>query len=155
MAYLVAVIYWLSPVHVSKCYDLHCVQSAAVTYVKFTKIEQTKCWSLSICSGVPKVVDFHIDGKRVTPVKEDPQRFLGSLITHSCSQKDVFDMISDKFYNSLNNIDPVRDNFKIAIFGRYFMPSMHFCLTVHELTKANVLLCWTETRSKYCPSSHA
>ena len=37
----------------------------------------------SICSGVPEVVDFHIDGKRVTPVKEDPHRFLGSLITHS------------------------------------------------------------------------
>ena len=97
---------------------------------------------LVICSGVPKVVDFHIDGKRLTPVKEDPQRFLGSLITHSGSQKDVFDMISDKFDNGLNNINhsPVRDEFKIAIFERYFMPSMRFCLTVHELTKSNIAL---------------
>ena len=51
-------------------------------------LKPTKCRSLSICSGVPKVVDFHIDGKRVTPVKENVNRFLGSLFTHSCSQKE-------------------------------------------------------------------
>ena len=51
-------------------------------------------------------------------------------------------MINDKFDNGLKNIDhsPVRDEFKIAIFGRYFMPSMRFCLTVHELTKSNLAL---------------
>ena len=37
-------------------------------------LKPTKCRSLSICSGVPKVGDFHIDGKRVTPVIKKTRR---------------------------------------------------------------------------------
>ena len=105
-------------------------------------LKTSKCRSLSICSGTPKVVEFSIGGNRVTPVKEDPQKFLGSTITHSCSQKDTWDLISNKFESGLNNIDscPVRNEFKVAIYERYFLPSMRFGLTVHELTKSNLAL---------------
>lgn len=51
-------------------------------------------------------------------------------------------MIHSKFESSVVNIDqsPVRNEFKLAIYSRYCLPSMRFCLTVHELTKTNLSL---------------
>ena len=117
--------------------DLHSkTQSMGLT------LKPSKCRSLSICGGVPKVVDYHVGGTRIIPVKEDPQRFLGALITHSGNQKEIYDMIHSKFESSIANIEsaPIRNEFKVAIYSRYCLPSMRFCLTVHELSKSNLTL---------------
>ena len=47
------------------------------------KLKPIKCRSLSIKSGKPTKIDFYINKERVKTVDEDPQKFLGSLVTFS------------------------------------------------------------------------
>ena len=52
-------------------------------------LKPSKCRSLSLCGGKPTLIDFHIGGNVVKSVKEDPQKFLGTLITFQGKEKEI------------------------------------------------------------------
>ena len=72
----------------------------------------------------------------VETVRNNPEKFLGSLITFTMQTSDAFNLAKEKLQNVLSNIDKcfIRDEYKVAIFTRYSLPSLRYLLSVHDLT---------------------
>ena len=104
------------------------------------QLKPSKCRSLSLLSGRPTAVNFTIAGNHVKTLDEDPQKFLGSLVTFSGKTSEIFTMIKDKLNTKLSNIDNclVRNEYKVNIYSKYFLPSIRFILTVHDLHKTHL-----------------
>ena len=60
------------------------------------KLKPVKCRLLSVKSGKPTKIDFFIDSERVKSVDEDPQKFLGSLVTFPGKTAEVYKFIQSK-----------------------------------------------------------
>ena len=59
---------------------------------------------------------------------------------YSGKQSDTLEYFKDKFEEKLKRMDEceVRDEFKLWMFQNYFLPSVRFILTVHELTPSSL-----------------
>ena len=108
----------------------------------------SKCRSLSIVSGKPQekpVFLRNTSGNNTTPVLVNsvithPLKFLGSVITPTCSPQDYFREMKSKMEEKLSNIDNAkcRGEYKLAVYERYALPSMRYHLSVHNLHKAHL-----------------
>lgn len=98
-------------------------------------LKPSKCRSLSISAGKPNPVKFTINKNIIKTVDEDPQKFLGSIITLEYKPQELFEYIRDKLQLKLVNIDKalVRNEYKLSIYSRYMLPSCRFLLTVHDV----------------------
>ena len=104
------------------------------------KLKPVKCKSLSIVSGKPTPIEFKLGENNVSSIKDDPHKFLGSHLSFSGKQQDVFDHVKDHFCTRLERIDKllVRGEYKVKIYKNYLLPSCRFILTVHDLTKTHL-----------------
>ncbi len=103
-------------------------------------LKPSKCRSISIVQGSAKEIHFDINGQPIQTVKEKPEKYLGSLVTHYLKSSDSFNFIQEKLQNMLQNIDSsmVRGEYKLAVLSRYSLPSLRYALTVHDLTNTQL-----------------
>ena len=115
--------------------------------------------SLSIQGG--KVTDirfFLLDGNIeivfLNNMEDDPHKFLGSSITKSNSPADHFSFLKEKLVCKLKKINEtrVRGEYKIVVYSRYILPSLHFHFSVHNINKTHLarkfLKSWTDFPSR-------
>ncbi len=103
-------------------------------------LEPTKCKSLSICSGSSKVIEFSLNSGIIQSIANSPEKFLGSQITFSGKQSEIFSFIKESIAETLENIEKslIREEYKISIYTRYVIPALRFKLTVHDITNTNL-----------------
>ena len=103
-------------------------------------LKPVKCRSLSIQAGRPTDIPFTIGANVVPTLFESEHKFLGSLVTAKNTDLDVFNYIKDKLTLGLHNIDKslVRNEYKLRIYSKYFLPSLRFHLTVNDLAKTHL-----------------
>ncbi len=103
-------------------------------------LKPTKCKSLSLKSGKPSEVTFKIGDFEIPTIKDEPHSFFGSIITYNGKPQDTFLYLKDKLISGLNQIQDskIRDEYKLSVYKDYFLPSLRFSLTVHELTKSHL-----------------
>ena len=99
-------------------------------------LKPSKCRSLSIVSGKYKDISYTLGDHNIDLVREKLEKYLGSLITHTFKSSDHFAFIEKKLKSMLDNISSslVRNEYKLAVYTRYALPSLRYCLTVHDLT---------------------
>ena len=117
---------------------LHNVEKYAKTMN--LNLEPAKCKSLSISSGSSKIVNFKLSDLNIDSIVNSPEKFLGSQITFSGKQNDIFSYIYDGITQSLDNIDNslIRGEYKLKVYSNYLLPALRFKLTVHEITNSNL-----------------
>ena len=103
-------------------------------------LKPAKCWSISICSGKPTKVEFEVQGNPINPIGESPKKYLGSIITFNLKSAEVASFVREKLKTILENINAsrVRDEYKVAVFTRYSLPSLRYLLSVHDLTNTQL-----------------
>ena len=113
-----------------------------------SNLKAKKCRSLSMLSGSPKNLSFQMpdqtqEGSPIVSIKtlkEDPHKFLGSLITYTNNSGDHFKFLSQKLKFFLENINTclIRGEGKLKIYERYVLPSMRYHLAIHNITKCQL-----------------
>ena len=103
-------------------------------------LKPVKCKSLSLKSGKPSEIIFKIGDFEIPTIKDEPHSFFGSIITYSGKSQDTFLYLKDKLVSGLNRIQDskIRNEYKLSIYKDYFLPSLRFSLTVHEITKTHL-----------------
>ena len=104
------------------------------------KLKPSKCRSFSLCAGKPTAVPFHIGDSDVPSIRDEEQKFLGKLLFFHGKPEETFNLVKDTFVDGIANIDKamVREEYKLWIYAKYFLPSKRFLLTVHTLTKTQL-----------------
>ena len=104
------------------------------------KLKPSKCRSFSLTAGKPSAVPFHIGDSDVPSIRDEEQKFLGKLLFFHGKPEETFNLVKDIFVEGIANIDKamVRDEYKLWIYSKYFLPSKRFLLTVHTLTKTQL-----------------
>ncbi len=105
-------------------------------------LEPSKCKSLSVCSGSSKVIEFKLNKSTIESISNSPEKFLGSHITFSGKQSEIFTFIRDSIQDILENIEKslIRNEYKMSVYTKYVIPALRFKLTVHDITKTNLKL---------------
>ncbi len=104
------------------------------------KLKASKCKSLSIVSGKPQVIDFSLGDDILETLDKENHKFLGSTITFSNKQSDIYEVVLDFFQTRLERIDNllIRDEYKVKLYDKYLLPASKFILTVHNLSATNL-----------------
>ena len=86
------------------------------------------------------MVDFWIGDNVVPSIFHEEQKFLGKVQFFHGKSQNTYDHIRDTFKKKLDNIEKlsIRNEQKMWIYQNYFLPSVRFLLTVHELTQTHV-----------------
>ena len=65
---------------------------------------------------------------------------MGKLLFFHGKPEETFNLVKETFVEGIANIDKamVRDEYKLWIYSKYFLPSKRFLLTVHTLTKTQL-----------------
>ena len=107
-------------------------------------LKPQKCRALSIQSGTPKVVEFHLTNETgnkvpISSVLVKPLKFLGSIVAEDNTPSAKFALIEEKLRTKLENIDKsvLRGERKLAIYSRYALPSMRYFMSVHQINKTH------------------
>ena len=103
-------------------------------------LEPRKCKSLSICSGRSKVVEFQLSDMKIESIINSPEKFLGSHITYSGKQSEIYKYVESGISEIMENINNslIRNEYKVRVYQQYVIPALRFKLTVHELTLTNL-----------------
>ena len=103
-------------------------------------LKPSKCRSFSLVKGKPTCVDFYIGEHLVPSILHEEQKFLGKLQFFHGKSQNTFEHLRDTFKEKLDNIDNllIRNEQKMWIYQHYFLPSIKFLLTVHEMTQTHV-----------------
>ena len=98
-------------------------------------LEPAKCKSLPISSGSSKIVKIKLSDLNIDSIINSPEKFLGTQITFTGKQNDIFTYIKDAI-TSMDNIDKslIRGEYKLKVYSNYLLPA----LTVHEITNSNI-----------------
>ena len=64
-------------------------------------------------------------------------KFLGGIYTFSCSSSAVASVVKEKLSTQLENIDKllIRNEFKARIYSEYYLGSLRFLFSIHDLNK--------------------
>ena len=78
---------------------------------------------------------FHIGNHEIPSIAHEEQKFLGKVIFFSEKSKETFSYFKEKLESKLGYIDSamVRGGYKMWIYQNYFLPSIRFLLTVHDI----------------------
>ena len=103
------------------------------------KLKPSKCRSFSLVAGAPKDLNFDISGTPIPTIFHEEQKFLGKMLFPLGKSKDTFSFLKSELLTKLENIEKsaIRNEYKLWIYKHYFLPSIRFLLTVHELTKTD------------------
>ncbi len=103
-------------------------------------LKPVKYKSLSLKSGKPSEITFRIGDFEIPTIKDEPHSFFGSIITYSGKSQETFLYLKDKLTSGLNRIQDskIRNEYKLSIYKDYFLPSLRFSLTVHDITKTQL-----------------
>ena len=104
------------------------------------RIKPSKCRTFSLKSGKPSKVDFNIKEDRIPNLFEEEQKFLGKVIFPLGKSSDTFEHIKGIFFEKLERIDksPIRSEYKLWVYEKYFLSAHRFLLTVHTLTSTDL-----------------
>ncbi len=82
---------------------------------------------------------FTLDNIDMETIQSNPHKFLGSQITFSGKQSEIYSQVSNHILIRLERIDSlqVSGEYKARIYKNYLLPANRFILTVHELTNRN------------------
>ena len=102
-----------------------------------------KCYSL-ICDRkkTKKNITFEVGGGEMQNIYDNPTKFLGSTVCYN--RKDAVKLASMSFSNyfssCLNRIDRacIRGEYKVWIYKRYLVPSLHYKLAVERIKKTDI-----------------
>ena len=102
-------------------------------------IRPDKCFSMFFDGkSVAKNSSFDVGGDQTTSIREHPTTFLGSTVCHSLqsSKRAASESFLKGFLASLRKLDstPVRGEYKVWIYKRYMVPSLHFKLAVNAIS---------------------
>ena len=83
---------------------------------------------------------FTLNGNKVESVRDAPEKFLGSLISLGMKSEDALNLVAGKLESYLSNIEAssTRDEYKLAVYSRYSLPSLRYLFSVHDLTKTQL-----------------
>ena len=104
------------------------------------RLKPVKCRSFSIQQGKPSVIHFKISEAIIPSIHEEEQKFLGKVIFFTGKSTDVYTYFKDVIETKLKNIDEttIRNEYKMWIYQNYFLPSIRFLLTVHDITFTDI-----------------
>ena len=99
-------------------------------------LKPAKCRSFSLSSGRPDKIIFTIGDSLVPSIADEDQYYLGAKVFFLGKESEVLTELSSNIKSKLENIDStaVRNEYKVAVYSRYLLPSLRFLLTVHDLT---------------------
>ena len=71
---------------------------------------------------------------------EEPHKFLGQILTFKNSSKDHFEFLKKILENKLTNLESacVRNEYKVATYDRYLLPSLRYHFSVHNVHKTHL-----------------
>ena len=83
---------------------------------------------------------FCIGQHPIPSIAHEEQKFLGKVIFFSGKSQETYNYLHDNFKEKLDHIDnaQVRGENKMWMYEHYFLPSVRFLLTVHDLNVTNV-----------------
>ena len=104
------------------------------------RLKPSKCRAFSVSAGKSKNIPFFIGDSPIPSTEDEIQKFLGKVILFTGKQSDTLEYLSSKFKEKLDFLDAalIRDEFKMWIYKYYFLPSVRFLLTVHDLTNSSL-----------------
>jgi hypothetical protein len=104
------------------------------------RLKPSKCRTYSIKSGKPSIVDFNIGEHKIPSIAVEEQKFLGKVIFYSGKSSETMCYFKNLFSERLSHIDhmEIRGEYKMWIYQHYFLSSIRFLLTVHDITHTNL-----------------
>ena len=105
------------------------------------KLKPRKCKSLSLKAGKSINIEFMLGDSLIGSILHDAHhRFLGGIYSFACSSSTVTSVVKEKISTQLNNINEllVRNEYKVRIYSEYFLGSLRFLFSVHDLHKAQL-----------------
>ena len=97
--------------------------------------------SLSIKAGKSVEIGFSLGDSVIGSILHDAyHKFLGGIYTFSCTSSAVATVVKDKMRSQLDNIDRllIRNEYKARIYVDYFLGSLRFLFSVHDLHKCQI-----------------
>ena len=122
----------------------------ALTSSMGLKLKPRKCRSLSIKAGKSQEIVFCLGNDEIQSILHDRyHKFLGGIYTYCASVSSVAGIIKDRMSEQLRNIDSllVRNEYKVRIYADYFLGSLRFILSIHDLHTAQIRLLDALSRS--------
>ena len=105
------------------------------------KLKPRKCKSLSIKAGKSVDIGFVLGDSLIGSILHDAyHKFLGGIYTFAFTSSSVASVVEDKIRKHLKNIDEllVRNEYKARIYSDYFLGSLRFLFSVHDLHKCQI-----------------
>ena len=105
------------------------------------KLKPRKCKSLSVKAGKSEDIPFYLGESQISSILHDKyHKFLGGFYTFDFSTASVADITQERVGDQLKNIDDllVRDEFKARIYSEYYLGSLRFLFSVHDLNKSQI-----------------
>ena len=105
------------------------------------KLKPRKCKSLSIKAGKSVEVGFTLGDSMIGSILHDSfHKFLGGIFTFNYSPSAVASVVKAKIRSQLENVDRllVRNEYKVRIYADYFLGSLRFLFSVHDLNKRQI-----------------
>ena len=105
------------------------------------KLKPRKCRSLSVKAGKSVEIDFTLGESTIASILNDKcHKFLGGMYTFDNSTASVANVIQEKVDDQLKFIDGllVRNEYKFRIYADYFLGSLRFLFSVHDLNKTQL-----------------
>ncbi len=103
-------------------------------------LKPIKCRSLSLSSGKPNAIVFNLNNIPLDTLDNSPHKFLGSTVTFSGKQSEIFNVVHNHFQTRLESINElkIRNEYKMKMYKDYLLPASRFILTVHDLSQTNL-----------------
>ena len=106
------------------------------------ELKPSKCRTFSIKSGKSSQTSFHIGDMEIPSIAVEEQKFLGKVIFFTGKSQETLDYFKSVIKKKLSHIDNtmIRSEYKMWIYQHYFLPSIRFLLTVHEITETHLTI---------------
>ena len=101
-------------------------------------LKPQKCVTFSLKNGCLDNRHFSLNGAELSNLKNDPFRFLGTMVFDTYQARNASDLIQEKLRGLLEKVDSakIRGAYKAKIYGAYVTQCLRFYLTVHDISDA-------------------
>ena len=106
------------------------------------KLKPRKCRSLTIRAGKSEEVVFSLGDDEIGSILHDKyHKFLGGFYTFHFSAASVATVIKERVSDQLKHLDStlIRNEYKVRIYADYLLGACRFVLSVHDLTKTQIV----------------
>lgn len=104
------------------------------------ELKPSKCRTFSIKSGCPTDINFSIGNDVIPTIFHEEQKFLGKLLFPQNTSMETFKHLKSELTKKLTNIENlhIRNEYKLWIYKFYFLPSIRFLLTIHQVSNSHL-----------------